>query len=782
MCIVMEIVLPRNNNNNNSNNNNNNNTIIIIIIVIIRVEVLQGDTFYSMITNNDTEKIKFFLQDENLNTERSCVCSFRTNRQSCPLLVRLRVLDPQKCLVVALCLPSLRERNSFTTTHTPDMKYTHTHYSVGLYLGYEAEELIGRSWYSIIHPDDLLLSARGHKQLMQCEQVDLVLRVQDKQLNWVWLYIIATRDTQSHMITCSNYIISEVVAEELRHELGTVSSVSSPPSQNSQCSTKRPAEVSAESERRKNRRVSTAASSSLPYSPNSSFTSPAQDTGNIDFLCSSSAFCPFYPSPPQNIQWPGFDFTFLTPFCYSTEVGVSEDHAQLSSLSDSFLYLDDFNSFPALMTGSSRTFHAPEDYGWSGLLTSHPPALRYSEMEQAEISILAQQISSLASSFDSYCTKSSTHRSDHTPGSPSCDPETFLLDEEVIDSVMQFPRAMLEVQTLEVFLDSEKCSAEQHEFSLYSHTQQVLADDFEALKNHSKVVARYLPSHPTKTQERQRTEFHFAQECEMYYYRYENAEVSCCYKYLMFSYNIIFWLAGAAFIAIGFWAWSEKGILLDLTQVTRLHGFDPVWLVLLVGMVTFILGFAGCVGALRENICLLRFFSGVIGFIFFLELTAAVLALVFQEPLRKWISDFFIVNVKGYRDDIDLQNLIDSLQRVNHCCGADSPNDWNQNAYFNCSRTNPSRERCGVPFSCCISDPADTVVNTQCGYDIRESEAAKWSSVIYVKGCVAALEEWLPRNIYIVAGVFIVISLLQMVGIFLARNLISDIEKVKFNY
>uniref|UniRef100_A0A3Q3N850 Tetraspanin n=1 Tax=Labrus bergylta TaxID=56723 RepID=A0A3Q3N850_9LABR len=211
----------------------------------------------------------------------------------------------------------------------------------------------------------------------------------------------------------------------------------------------------------------------------------------------------------------------------------------------------------------------------------------------------------------------------------------------------------------------------------------------------------------------------------MYYYRYENAEVSCCYKYLMFSYNIIFWLAGVAFIAAGFWAWSEKGVLLDLTQVTRLHGFDPVWLVLAVGGITFILGFAGCVGALRENICLLKF---------------------------------------------------------NHCCGAQEPNDWDLNIYFSCNDTHRSRERCGVPFSCCITDPADSVVNTQCGYDVRNKPKRDWTEHIFTKGCIPALEDWLPGNLYTVAIVFIVISLLQMVGIYLARTLISDILKVKFNY
>lgn len=42
----------------------------------------------------------------------------------------------------------------------------------------------------------------------------------------------------------------------------------------------------------------------------------------------------------------------------------------------------------------------------------------------------------------------------------------------------------------------------------------------------------------------------------------------------------------------------------------------------------------------------------------------------------------------------------------NACCGAQTPQDWNQNVYFSCDENNRSREKCGVPFSCCIQDPA----------------------------------------------------------------------------
>ncbi|XP_032106187.1 tetraspanin-17-like [Sapajus apella] len=90
-------------------------------------------------------------------------------------------------------------------------------------------------------------------------------------------------------------------------------------------------------------------------------------------------------------------------------------------------------------------------------------------------------------------------------------------------------------------------------------------------------------------------------------------------------------------------------------------------------------------------------FSVFLGLIFFLELATGIQAFVFKGWIRDQLDLFINNNVKAYRDDIDLQNLIDFAQEYWSCCGAPGPNDWNLNIYFNCTDLNPSWERCGCP-------------------------------------------------------------------------------------
>ena len=47
------------------------------------------------------------------------------------------------------------------------------------------------------------------------------------------------------------------------------------------------------------------------------------------------------------------------------------------------------------------------------------------------------------------------------------------------------------------------------------------------------------------------------------------------------------------------------------------------------------------------------------------------------------------------------------------CCGIDGYKDWNKNVYFNCTKTNPSGLRCGVPYSCCKDPDALSVSNAE---------------------------------------------------------------------
>ncbi|KAE8616820.1 hypothetical protein XENTR_v10008895 [Xenopus tropicalis] len=176
--------------------------------------------------------------------------------------------------------------------------------------------------------------------------------------------------------------------------------------------------------------------------------------------------------------------------------------------------------------------------------------------------------------------------------------------------------------------------------------------------------------------------------------------VSPVVKYLLFFFNTLFWVISMVMVGIGVYA----RLLKHAEAAMACLAVDPALLLIGVGILMFLITFCGCIGSLRENICLLQTFAICLTLVFLLQLAVGIVGFIFSDKARGKVSEIISNAIEHYRDDLDLQNLIDFGQKEFSCCGGISYKDWSQNMYFNCSSENRSRERCSVPYSCCLHD------------------------------------------------------------------------------
>uniref|UniRef100_A0A672ZU29 Tetraspanin n=1 Tax=Sphaeramia orbicularis TaxID=375764 RepID=A0A672ZU29_9TELE len=172
---------------------------------------------------------------------------------------------------------------------------------------------------------------------------------------------------------------------------------------------------------------------------------------------------------------------------------------------------------------------------------------------------------------------------------------------------------------------------------------------------------------------------------------------------------------------------------------------DPAVILIVVGVVMFFITFCGCIGALRENIRLLKTV---------LDTTITNIGSVCFPSVMKAIVH--------YRDDLDLQNLMDYIQKEFKCCGWNNYTDWSWNLYFNCTHENPSSERCAVPYSCCTPVPGEVFVNTMCGFGVQTQNYLDANKSIYPVGCADRAVMWIESHLLLVGALTLGLALPQV--------------------
>lgn len=212
-----------------------------------------------------------------------------------------------------------------------------------------------------------------------------------------------------------------------------------------------------------------------------------------------------------------------------------------------------------------------------------------------------------------------------------------------------------------------------------------------------------------------------------------------CVKYLLFAFNLVFFLFGALLIGIGVYAQIELSKYLDFIPTGDGSVNATAILIIAIGALTLVIGFFGCCGAIKENRCMVLTFAVLIGLILICEIGGGIAAFVMrgkvEDILRKGMKDSLNNDAEG------VQNAWKALQKDNKCCGVDGPDDW--------KNATPS-----MLDSCKSAD-----------------------GTIYQDGCFDKLESLIKGNIGIVAGVAVGLGVVELLGIVFACCLARAIQR-----
>ncbi|XP_040013010.1 tetraspanin 35 isoform X2 [Xiphias gladius] len=239
-------------------------------------------------------------------------------------------------------------------------------------------------------------------------------------------------------------------------------------------------------------------------------------------------------------------------------------------------------------------------------------------------------------------------------------------------------------------------------------------------------------------------------------------------KVMMFFFNGIIFLAGAAILGVGIWVKVDSGSILsflgkienapaELSQVLNVG-----YLLVAIGALLVIIGFLGCCGAVRESKCMLLLFFIIVLLVFIAEVAGAVVILVFRPLADELIQKFGTAAVRNIKTDYgenpDITGLWNTTMSTLKCCGFYNSSDFVDSPYY----VNSDKQ---YPPQCCPGT----------NYPCNKTEA---DNVTTVTGCFPKIRQLIDDNTVVMVAVALVIAALEICALAVSMTLFCRIKSM----
>lgn len=230
-------------------------------------------------------------------------------------------------------------------------------------------------------------------------------------------------------------------------------------------------------------------------------------------------------------------------------------------------------------------------------------------------------------------------------------------------------------------------------------------------------------------------------------------------KYLVFLFNLVFFLSGLILIVVGAIA---QGFFSSYMDFFGEKYETPAIGVIILGFVILVISFFGCCGAKKENVAMLRIFACLMIVVLLLEFAAAITVAILRPNIEELVTKNMNETMYHYNTTL-VEKTWDDMQKNYKCCGTEDYTDWKDTPYGSDESVN------GVPDSCCKK------IEEGCGHNIWNASVS--TNKIYTEGCFKAICDSARANLGAVIGGIIGLGLLQIIGIWMSCCLIRAVKE-----
>ncbi|XP_060076189.1 CD151 antigen-like [Ylistrum balloti] len=260
-------------------------------------------------------------------------------------------------------------------------------------------------------------------------------------------------------------------------------------------------------------------------------------------------------------------------------------------------------------------------------------------------------------------------------------------------------------------------------------------------------------------------------------------ELNCglkCLKYLLFAFNLIICIVGIAALVVGIVSMVEDSNLfsllkLSLDQSTLVQSSSVI--IIVTGVILFLIGFIGCCGAYKENVCMLGIYAAVVLVIIIIEIAGIAVAAAFQsqvtDELKSGLKKHIMEDYDGTGTKDTFTFFIDATQVQFDCCGVDSHKE-----FLNATKWN--RGNATIPLSCCVLRNKDDYSSNPSQAEARDPNCQRSPDTTnsYInKPCYNSIKDFAMKNARNIIIVGVVVLLVEVICFIIAVCLCNRLRK-----